>query len=107
VVYVPREYDLPAMVDFYFEKTRDTVDQYWPESFTSDDVAKVLGVERVPYRIYYSKDDLTLRLFVFRPHCTYHEEQNMLDMGFVVAKPGDAELVGDDCAAAIRARGQT
>jgi hypothetical protein len=87
------------MVDFYFEKTRDTVDQYWPESFTSDDVARALGVERVPYRIYYSKDGLTLRLFVFRPHCTHHEEQNMLGMGFVVAKPGDADNIPDKPAA--------
>jgi hypothetical protein len=92
------------MVDFYFEKTRDTVDQCWPESFTSDDVARALGVERVRYRIYYSKDGLTLRLFVFRPHCTYHEEQNMLGMEFVVAKPGDADNIPDKPAEKIEAK---
>jgi len=83
------------MVDFYFEKTRDTVDQDWPESFTHEDVAKTLGVEQVRYRIYYSKDDLTLRLFVFRPHCTHHEEQKMLGLGFVIAKPDDADNIPD------------
>jgi len=81
------------MVDFYFEKTRDTVDQDWPDSFTHEDVAKTLGVERVRYRIYYSKDDLTLRLFVFRPHCTHHEAQKMLGLGFVIAKPGDTDNI--------------
>jgi hypothetical protein len=83
------------MVDFYFEKTRDTVDQDWPDSFTREDVAKTLGVEQVRYRIYYSKDDLTLRLFVFRPHCTHHEEQKMLGLGFVIAKPDDADNIPD------------
>ena len=81
------------MVDFYFEKTRDTVDQDWPDSFTGEDVVKTLGVEQVRYRIYYSKDDLTLRLFVFRPHCTHHEAQKMLGLGFVIAKPDDADNI--------------
>jgi hypothetical protein len=81
------------MVDFYFEKTRDTVDQDWPDSFTREDVAKTLGVEQVRYRIYYSKDDLTLRLFVFRPYCTHHEAQKMLGLGFVIAKPDDADNI--------------
>jgi hypothetical protein len=83
------------MTDFYFEKTRDSVDQDWPESFDGVYLAQVLNVERVSYRIYYSRDNLTLRLFVFLPHCTYSEKQKMLDMGFVIAKPGDTDNIPD------------
>jgi hypothetical protein len=83
------------MTDFYFEKTRDSVDQDWPESFDGVYLAQVLNVERVSYRIYHSRDNLTLRLFVFLPHCTYPEKQKMLDMGFVIAKPGDTDNIPD------------
>jgi hypothetical protein len=83
------------MTDFYFEKTRDSVDQDWPESFDGVYLAQVLNVERVSYRIYRSGDNLTLRLFVFLPHCTYAEKQKMLDMGFVIANPGDTDNIPD------------
>ena len=86
---------IQRMQDFYFEKTRDSVDQDWPESFTLDDLAKALNVERVSYRIYYSRDNLTLRLFVFRAHCTKYEEREMLALGFVHAKAGDTENIPD------------
>ena len=81
------------MQDFYFEKTRDKVDDDWPDAFTLQELADTLGVEQVRYRIYYSRDNLTLRLFVFRPHCTYSEEQKMLDLGFVYAQDGDTENI--------------
>ena len=84
---------ISRMQDFYFEKTRDTVNEPWPESFTLDDLAKVLNVERVSYRIYYSRDNLTVRLFVFRAHCTKSEEREMLALGFVHAKDGDTENI--------------
>ena len=88
-----RDSAIQRMQDFYYEKKRDSVDQDWPESFTLDDLAKVLNVERVSYRIYYSRDNLTLRLFVFRAHCTRSEEQKMLSLGFVHAKDGDTENI--------------
>ena len=81
------------MTDFYYEKTRDCVDQDWPESFNGPNLAKVLNVERVSYRIYYSQDNLTCRLFVFRPHCTPFETETMLGMGFVPAQDGDTENI--------------
>ena len=81
------------MTDFYYEKTRDCVDQDWPESFNGPNLAKVLNVERVSYRIYYSQDNLTCRLFVFRPHCTPFETKTMLGMGFVPAQDGDTENI--------------
>ena len=84
---------IQRMQDFYFEKTRDTVNEPWPDSFTLDDLAKVLNVERVSYRIYYSRDNLTLRVFVFRAHCTKSEEQKMLALGFVHAQDGDTENI--------------
>ena len=86
---------IQRMQDFYYEKTRDSVDEPWPESFTLDDLAKVLNVERVSYRVYYSRDNLTLRLFVFRAHCTKSEKQKMLDLGFVHAKAGDTDNIPD------------
>ena len=83
------------MQDFYYEKTRSSVKEDWSESFNGPDLAKVLNVERVSYRIYYSKDNLTLRVFVFRPRCTHAEEKKMLDLGFVFAKDGDTENIPD------------
>jgi hypothetical protein len=83
------------MQDFYYEKTRSSVKEDWPESFNGPDLAKVLNVERVSYRIYYSKDNLTLRVFVFRPRCTWHENKTMLDLGFVHAQEGDTENIPD------------
>jgi hypothetical protein len=84
---------IPRMLDFYFEKTRTTVDEDWPESFTLEDLAQALGIEQVRYRIYYSQDNLTQRLFVFRPRCTWDEQKIMLDLGFVVAQDGDSDTI--------------
>jgi hypothetical protein len=86
---------IPRMLDFYFEKTRTTVDEDWPESFTLEDLAQALGIEQVRYRIYYSKDNLTLRLFVFRPRCIWDEQKIMLDLGFVHAGDGDSDTIPD------------
>jgi hypothetical protein len=71
------------------------VNQDWPESFNGVDLAKVLNVERVSYRIYYSRDNLTFRLFIFRAHCTPFEMETMLGMGFVHAQDGDTENIPD------------
>jgi len=84
---------IPRMLDFYFEKTRTTVDEDWPEAFTLQELADTLGEEQVRYRIYYSQDNLTLRLFVFRPRCTWDEQKIMLDLGFVHANDGDTENI--------------
>jgi hypothetical protein len=86
---------IPRMQDFYFEKTRTSVTEDWPESFTLEDLAQALKIEQVRYRIYYSQDNLTLRLFVFRPRCTWDEQKIMLDLGFVVAQAGDTENIPD------------
>jgi hypothetical protein len=91
----PKPSAIQRMQDFYFEKTRTTVDEDWPESFSLEDLAVTLGIEQVRYRIYYSKDNLTLRLFVFRPHCTWDEQKTMLDLGFVVAGDGDSNNIPD------------
>ncbi len=84
---------VPKVLDFYFEKTRTSVDEDWPESFSLQDLADTLGEDPVRYRIYYSQDNLTLRLFVFRPQCTWDEQKIMLGLGFVVAQPGDADNI--------------
>jgi hypothetical protein len=81
------------MLDFYFEKTRTSVYEDWPESFSLEDLAQALGIPQVRYRIYYGQDNLTLRLFVFRPRCTYSEEKIMLDLGFVIAQDNDSNTI--------------
>jgi hypothetical protein len=86
---------IPRMLDFYFEKTRTSVKEDWPESFTFQDLARALGEDPVRYRIYYSRDNLTLRLFIYRPRCTWNERKTMLDLGFVVAQDGDTENIPD------------
>lgn len=86
---------VPRMLDFYFEKTRTSVKEDWPDSFSFQDLARALGEDPVRYRIYYSRDNLTLRLFVFRPRCTWDEQKIMLDLGFVVAQDGDTENIPD------------
>ena len=84
---------IQRMQDFYFEKTRTSVNEDWPETFSLQELAETLGEESVRYRIYYSKDKLTQRLFVFRPHCVWDEQKKMLDLGFVHAQEGDADNI--------------
>jgi hypothetical protein len=84
---------IPRMLDFYFEKTRTSVTEEWPESFSLEELAQALGIEQVRYRIYYSQDNLTLRLFVFRPRCTWNEQKIMLDLGFVIAQDNDSDTI--------------
>ena len=86
---------VPRVLDFYFEKTRTSVKEDWPETFSFQDLARALGEDPVRYRIYYSRDNLTLRLFAFRPCCTWDERKIMLDLGFVVAQDGDTENIPD------------
>jgi hypothetical protein len=84
---------IPRMLDFYFEKTRTSVTEDWPESFTLEELAQALKIEQVRFRIYYSQDNLTQRLFVFRPRCTWDEQKIMLDLGFVIAQDGDSDTI--------------
>ena len=86
---------IQRMQDFYFEKTRTSLTEDWPENFTLQELADMLGEEQIRYRIYYSQDNLTLRLFVFRPQCTRDEQKIMLDLGFVHAHDGDTENIPD------------
>jgi len=86
---------IQRMQDFYFEKTRASETEDWPDAFTLQELADTLGIEQVRYRIYYSRDNLTCRLFVFRPRCTQAEEQKMLALGFVLAQAGDTENIPD------------
>jgi hypothetical protein len=83
------------MQDFYYEKTRNSVTEDWPDGVTLQDVARLLDVERVSYRVYYSRDNLTCRLFVFRGSITEPQIQSMLHLGFVLAQDGDTENIPD------------
>ena len=81
------------MQDFYYEKTRDSVNQDWPDGVTLQQVADLLSVERVSYRVYYSQDNLTCRLFIFRGSITVPQMRDMLHLGFVLAQDGDTENI--------------
>jgi hypothetical protein len=83
------------MQDFYFEKTRTSVTEDWPDGVTLAQVADLLDVERVSYRVYYSRDNLTCRLFVFRGSITVPQMRSMLHLGFVLAQAGDTENIPD------------
>jgi len=79
------------MQDFYYEKKRHSVTEDWPDGVTLQQVADLLGEERVSYRIYYSRDNLTCRLFVFRGSITVPQMRSMLHLGFVLAQDDDTE----------------
>ena len=83
------------MKDFYYEQTRSSVTENWGDEITMSILADKLNVPRVSYRIYYAKDDLTRRIFIFRGNCTEFEMETLLGLGFVVAQDGDTENIPD------------
>ena len=83
------------MQDFYFEQTRESLIDEWSQGPTLPEIEQRLNIVRVSFRVYYSKDNLTRRLFVFRAHCTPIEIETMLGMGFVFAQDGDTENIPD------------
>jgi len=91
----PKGSAIQRMTDFYFEQTRESVTDEWSQGVTIAELEQRLDVVRVSYRVYYSKDNLTRRLFIFRPHCTPPETDTMLSLGFVIANDGDTENIPD------------
>ena len=84
---------IQRMTDFYFEQTRESVADEWSQGVTIAELEQRLATVRVSYRVYYSKDNLTRRLFIFRPRCTWDEQTTMFDLGFVVATDGDSDNI--------------
>jgi len=84
---------IQRMTDFYFEQTRESIADEWSQGVTIAELEQRLNAVRVSYRVYYSKDNLTRRLFIFRPHCTPPETDTMLGMGFVIAQEGDSNNI--------------
>ena len=83
------------MKDFYYEQTRSSVTEDWGDEVTMSMLADKFNVPRVSYRIYYAKDDLTRRIFIFRGNCTEFEMETLLGLGFVFAQDGDTENIPD------------
>ena len=83
------------MQDFMYEQTRATVTDTWDDEISQSVIAAAVRAPRVSYRIYYSQDNLTRRIFVHRgwPNCTPAEIDALLGLGFVVAQPGDADNI--------------
>ena len=77
------------MKDFVYEQHRESVNADWGEEVTLALLAEKLNVDRVSYRIYSSKDNLTRRIFIFRANCTEFEMETLLGLGFVFAQAGN------------------
>ena len=83
------------MQDFVYEQQRQSVTEEWGDEISLAILAAELDVPRVSYRIYYSNDNLTRRIFIFRGNCTPAETEALLGLGFVFAQPGDTENIPD------------
>ena len=81
--------------DFMYEQQRETVTDGWGDEMSLVMLAEKLNDPRVSYRIYYSYDNLTRRIFVSRgwPNGTPEETEIMLGLGFVIAQDGDADNI--------------
>jgi len=83
------------MQDFMYQQQRESVTEDWGDEVTVAMLAEKFNVDRVSYRIYYSKDNLTRRIFIFRGNCTEFEMATLLSLGFVFAQAGDTENIPD------------
>jgi hypothetical protein len=83
------------MQDFVYEQQRQSVTEEWGDEISLAVIAEKLNLPRVSYRIYYSNDNLTRRIFIFRGNCTPAETETMLGLGFVFAKDHDTTNIPD------------
>jgi len=83
------------MQDFVYEQQRQSVTEEWGDEISLAVIAEKLNLPRVSYRIYYSNDNLTRRIFIFRGNCTPAETETMLGLGFTFAKDHDTENIPD------------
>jgi hypothetical protein len=83
------------MNDFMYEQQRESVTEDWGDEVSLAIISEKLNVPRAPYRIYYSQDNLTRRIFIFRGNCTPAETESLLGLGFVFATDGDTENIPD------------
>jgi hypothetical protein len=83
------------MQDFVYEQQRQSVTEEWGDEISQPLLSEKLNVPQVSYRIYYSKDNLTRRIFIFRGNCTPAVTEIMLGLGFIFAKDGDTENIPD------------
>ena len=85
------------MNDFMYEQQRESTVQDWGDEVSLAVISEKLNVPRAPYRIYYSNDNLTRRIFVSRgwPNGTVKETEIMLGLGFVIAQDGNADNIPD------------
>ena len=86
---------IQTMKDFMYEQQRESITEDWGDEISQPLLSEKLNVPRVSYRIYYSNDNLTRRIFIFRGNCTPAVTEIMLGLGFVFAKDGDTENIPD------------
>ena len=80
-----------------YEQQRESITEDWGDEISMATLSEKLNLPRVSFRIYYSKDNLTRRIFIFRgwPNGTLNETEIMLSLGFTFAKDGDTENIPD------------
>jgi hypothetical protein len=79
--------------DFYVEEVRDPEDTWTGNYERLIEVGNHLDNGNVPYRMYYSKDDLRCRLFLNRHHSNQVEREFLLGLGFTeVTSKADYEV---------------
>ena len=83
------------MNDFMYEQQRESITEDWGDEISLALLSEKLNLPRVSYRIYYSKDNLTRRIFIFRGNCTPAVTEIMLGLGFVFSSEGDTENIPD------------
>ena len=76
-----------------YQQQRESITEDWSEEISQPLLSEKLNVPRVSYRIYYSNDNLTRRIFIFRGNCTPAVTETMLGLGFIFAKDGDTENI--------------
>ena len=83
--------------DFMYQQQRDTITDSWGDEMSLALLAEKLNQPRVSYRIYYSNDNLTRRIFVSHgwPNGTAKETEIMMGLGFVIAQDSDADNIPD------------
>ena len=86
---------IQTMKDFMYEQQRESITEDWGDEISLAILSEKLNVPRVSYRIYYSNDNLTRRIFIFRGNCSQAETEIMLGLGFTFAKDGDTENIPD------------
>ena len=79
--------------DFYIEEVKDPEEKWTANYERVIEVGKNLDNGNVPYRMYYSKDNLRCKIFINRHHSNQADRELLLGLGFTeVTSKADYEV---------------